>query len=71
MYRWGWLAMIAKNDLSEEHWIYIYYSMLKYFQEGLYFIVISRISYEDIMPDNEVCPQVLYTDEYLYGQLLL
>ena len=71
MYRWGWLTMIAKNDLSEEHWIYIYYSMLKYFQEGLYFIVISRISYEDIMPDNEVHPQILYTDDYLYGQLLL
>jgi hypothetical protein len=72
MSRSNWMAAVASSDESEEHWIYIHYDMMiNYTEEEFYFILINKISYEDIMPDDTSYPEVFTVDEYLYGQLLL
>lgn len=69
--RSGWLGLISVNDLSEEHWIYLQYDlMIEYPDEGTCFIVVSQMSYEDIMPEIGY-PECITIDDFMYGQLLL
>ena len=72
MSRSSWMAAVASSDESEVHWIYIHYDlMIEYPEEEFYLFLISKLSYEDIMPDDAEYPEVFTVDEYLYGQLLL
>ena len=73
MCRSGWLALISVNDLSESHWIYVQYDlMIEYPDEGTYFIMVSRMSYEDIMPEIDCeYPECVQVDDFMYAQCLL
>jgi hypothetical protein len=68
--RSGWLALISVNDLSESHWIYVQYDlMIEYPDEGTYFIMVSRMSYEDIMPEIDFeYPECVQVDDFMYAQ---